>query len=79
METNNYILINDSECDECSGDDTIDKIINMSGLLIGILVGYFGMSSDSLGPGDFTKSKYFETYIIMISIIIIIIVSIYYY
>lgn len=73
---NNYIFIVDDEEEE---ESKIMDIINLSGVLIGLLIGYFGMNYEKLGPGNFYKSENFEYYIIFCSFVIIGFVSIYYY
>ena len=73
---NNYIfMIDDTEEEESK----IIDIINMSSVLIGLLLGYFGMNYTKLGPGSFYKSENYETIIIFISLLIIGVVSLYYY
>ena len=73
---NNYIFVmEDNEQEESK----IIDIINMSAVLIGLLIGYFGMNYNKLGPGNFYNSEYFEPIIIFFSLIIIGIVSYYYY
>lgn len=73
---NNYIFIVE---DEDEDESKLLDIINLSAALIGILIGYFGMNYNKLGPGEFYKSKNFEYYIIFLSFVIIGCVSIYYY
>ena len=73
---NNYIFIVEDEEEE---ESKVLDIINLSAVLIGLLIGYFGMNYDKLGPGEFYKNKNFEYYIIFFSFIIIGCVSIYYY
>ena len=73
---NNYIFVmEDNEQEESKMID----VINMSAVLIGLLLGYFGMNYTKLGPGNFYKSEYYEPIIIFISFIIIGLVSFYYY
>tara|TARA_B100000676_G_C17909907_1_gene749432 strand:+ start:146 stop:391 length:246 start_codon:yes stop_codon:yes gene_type:complete len=73
---NNYIFIVEDEEEE---ESKVMDIINLSAVLIGLLIGYFGMNYEKLGPGDFYKSENFEYYIIFFSFVIIGCVSIYYY
>lgn len=75
---NNYIIILDDDYEEKKESKMID-ILNISAVLIGLLLGYFGMNYEKLGPGNFYKSKHFEQIIIIISFIIIGLVSLYYY
>lgn len=73
---NNYIFVmGDKEREESK----ILDIVNMSAVLIGLILGYFGMNYTKLGPGEFYKSEYYEEYIIFLSLIIIGFVSLYYY
>uniref|UniRef100_A0A6C0CYG5 Uncharacterized protein n=1 Tax=viral metagenome TaxID=1070528 RepID=A0A6C0CYG5_9ZZZZ len=74
---NNYIIILDDE-DEKKESKMID-ILNISAVLIGLLLGYFGMNYEKLGPGNFHKSENFEQMIIFVSFIIVGSVSFYYY
>lgn len=73
---NNYIFIVEDEDEE---ESKVLDIINLSAVLIGLLIGYFGMNYEKLGPGNFYKSENFEYYIIFFSFVIIGSVSIYYY
>lgn len=74
---NNYIIVVDD--DEEKQESKFIDIINTSSVILGLIFGYFGMNYKKLGPGDFYKSKHHEEILVFISLIIIGIVSIYYY
>ena len=73
METiNNYIIINYDTNDDNDDNDEID-IFNKITIIIGLLFSYFGMNYYKLGPGNFMRNTNFETYIMILTILIIII------